>query len=103
MIKSGGDWQLSLEKLPELLEGLDSVRRGSEEGLDYEDYLQILLLSSGKEKKLMRGMDMVEVAVREKGRKNFRLDACIVAMEVSVDVKANRRKVFNVTRAYGYD
>lgn len=103
LIKSGGDWQLSLEKLPELLEGLDSVRRGSEEGLDYEDYLQILLLSSGKEKKLMRGMDMVEVAVREKGRKDFRLDACIVAMEVSVDVEANRRKVFNVTRAYGYD
>ena len=45
---------------------------------------------------------MIELCVREKGRKNFRMDSCIVAAEISVDVKANKRKVFNVTRAYGY-
>lgn len=45
---------------------------------------------------------MIELCVREKGRKTFRMDSCIVAAEVSVDVKANKRKVFNVTRAYGY-
>lgn len=103
LMKSGADWQLSLENLPKLLEGLDSARRGSENGIAYEDYLQILLLSAGKEKKLMRGMDMIEMSIREKGRRNFCLDSCIVAIEVSVDVKANKRKIFNVTRAYGYD
>lgn len=103
LIKHASDWQLSLENLPELLNGLDSVRRGSEDGMSYGDYLQVLLLGTSKQEKLMRGMDMIEMSVQEKGRKDFRLDSCIVAIEVSVDVKANKRKVFNVTRAYSYN
>lgn len=102
LVKSASDWQLSLENLPELLNGLDSVRRGSEDGMSYEDYLQVLLLGVSREEKITRAMDMIELCVREKGRKNFRMDSCIVAAEISVDVKANKRKVFNVTRAYGY-
>lgn len=102
LVKSAADWQLSLENLAELLNGLDSVRRGSEDGMSYEDYLQVFLLGVSREEKITRAMDMIELCVREKGRKNFRMDSCIVAAEVSVDVKANKRKVFNVTRAYGY-
>lgn len=102
LVKSAADWQLSLENLAELLNGLDSVRRGSEDGMSYEDYLQVLLLGVSREEKITRAMDMIELCVREKGRKNFRMDSCIVTAEVSVDVKANKRKVFNVTRSYGY-
>ena len=102
LVKSASDWQLSLENLPELLNGLDSIRRGSEDGMSYEDYLQVLLLGVSREEKITRAMDMIELCVWEKGRKNFRMDSCIVAAEISVDVKANKRKVFNVTRAYGY-
>lgn len=102
LVKSAADWQLSLENLAELLNGLDSVRRGSEDGMSYEDYLQVFLLGVSREEKITRAMDMIELCVREKGRKNFRMDSCIVAAEVSVDVKANKRKVFNVTRSYGY-
>ena len=32
----------------------------------------------------------------------FCLDHCITALEASVDVKANKRKVFTVTREYHY-
>lgn len=102
LVKSQGDWQLSLENLPRLLEGLDTVRRGNEKGLSYEDYLQVLLLTKGKEEKLKRGMDMVELCIRAKGRPNFLLDSCIVAIEASVDVKANKRKTFTVTKQYCY-
>ena len=49
------------------------------------------------------GMDMVETSVREAENWNwFQLDHCITAMEVSADVKANKRKTFTVTRAYHY-
>ncbi len=95
LVKSEADWQLSLENLAELLNGLDSVRRGSEDGMSYEDYLQVLLLGVSREEKITRAMDMIELCVREKGRKNFRMDSCIVAAEISVDVKANKIKVFN--------
>lgn len=104
LVKTGADWQLSLENLPHLLEGLDSVRRSSENGMSYEDYLQIFLMAVGKEKKVMRAMDMVELSVRTTGEKpDFRLDSCITSIEASADVEANRMKVFTVTRQYCYE
>jgi len=46
---------------------------------------------------------MVETSVQEAKNWNwFQLDHCITAMEVSADVKANKRKTFTVTRAYHY-
>lgn len=104
LVKSPGDWQLSLSSLPELLGGLDTERKSCESGISYEDYLQILLLTLGKENKVKRGMDMVELSIRSmEGREGFRLDHCIVALEASVDVEANKRKTFTVTRQYCYD
>lgn len=103
LIKSSSDWQLSLENLSGLLSGLDSERKGTSDGVSYEDYLQILLLTESKGTKVTKGMDLIEQTIRDGGRKNFRMDSCITAAEVSVDIKANRKKVFTVTRAYGYE
>lgn len=103
LVKTPSDWQISLENLSRLLEDLDSSRRGTDRGMSYEDYLQVLLLSAGKEKKIMGAMDMIEQSIRKAGgREGFRLDSCIVAIEASVDVKANNRKVFNAVRQYCY-
>ena len=102
-MKSGADWQLSLENLPHLLEGLDSVRRSSDNGMSYEDYLQIFMMAAGKDRKVMRAMDMVELTVRTAGeRPDFRLDSCITSIEASADVQANEMKTFTVTRQYCY-
>lgn len=104
LIKSAADWQLSLENLPRLLEGLDSVRKSSDKGMTYEDYLQVLLLTAGRENKIKRAMDMIELTIRTVGgRAGFCLDSCIVAIEASVDVKANKRKTFTAIRQYCYD
>ncbi len=104
LVKNASNWQLSLENLPNLLEGLDSQRRGTSSGMSYEDYLQILLLSKKKAVKLNRGMDMIELAVRAKnGRQDFRLDQCIEAIEAFVEVRANSRKMFTAVRQYCYD
>ncbi len=103
LIKSAQDWQLSLEKLPELLSGLDTERRGTETGMGYEDYLQVFLLTKGKTAKLKGGMDMVELSVRSlPGREAFQLDSCIVSVEASIDVRANTRKIFTATKQYSY-
>lgn len=104
LVKSAESWQLSLGNLPYLLEGLDTLRHGTDEGMDYEEYLQVMMLTQNKANLLKRGMDMIEASVRSKsGRENFRLDSCIEAVEVSMDVKANRRKVFTVTKQYCYN
>ena len=103
LTKTAATWQLSLENLPNLLEGLDSQRRDAKGGMSYEDYLQVLLLSKSKAVKLTRGMNMIEVEIRStKGKEGFRLDCCIEAAEISVDVEANRKQTFSVTRQYSY-
>ena len=103
MIKNGNDWQISLGNLAKLQEGLDSMRKQYSNGLNYEDYLQIMMLSLDKTRKVQRGMDMVELEIRTAaGREEFCLDHCIVALEASVDVRANKRKTFTVVRQYQY-
>ena len=103
LVKNAATWQLSLSNLPNLLESLDSQRKTAENGMSYEDYLQVLLLAQSKKEKLERGMDMIEASIREsKGRDDFRLDCCIEAIEASIDIDANRNKVFTVTRQYSY-
>lgn len=103
LVKSSADWQISLGNLPDLMEGLDSMRRNDEKGMSYKDYLQVLVLTVSKEKKAMRAMDMIENTIREKGRKNFCMDSCIVALEAFADVKANKKKDFQVIRQYCYE
>lgn len=104
LVKSAADWQISLSRLPYLLEELDTLRKGSDSGMSYEDYLQILLLARGKREKLLRGMDMIEEAIRSgAGRSSFQLDSCIAAAEVSVDVTSSGGREFTATRQYCYD
>ena len=103
LIKTASDWQLSLQNLPDLLEHMDSDRKENDQGVDYEDYLQIFLLGTKKKEQIMRGMDMIEITVRKKENwENFQMDHCITALEASVDIQANQRKVFTVTRKYYY-
>lgn len=103
LVKTSADWQISLSNLGNLMEGLDSMRRNNDHGVSYEDYLQILLLSVAKEKKVVRGMDMIENTIRNKGRAHFQMDSCIVALEAFADVKANKKKEFHVIRQYCYE
>lgn len=103
LVKNSQNWQLSLENLSDLLSGLDSQRRSDENGLSYEEYLQILLLSESRNKKLKRGMDMIEESIRSRtGQEDFCLDHCVEAVEASVDIGADRRKVFTVKKQYSY-
>ena len=104
LVKTAADWQVSLENLGELLKKLDSSRRNSAGGMSYEDYLQVMLMTKNRQQKVLRGMDMIECTIRDKGnRPHFRLDHCIVALEASADVLANKKKTFTVTRSYAYE
>ena len=84
--------------------GPRTVTEDSKGGMSYEDYLRVLLIAKGKQEKVIRGMDMIECSIREKGKRpGFRMDHCIVALEASADVKANNKKTFTVTRQYAYE
>lgn len=102
LIKSDSSWQLQLEQLIHLLEGLDGFRKDNQQGLTYRDYLRLLLLSVSQEKQVMRGMDMVEYQVRcREGKENFRLDCCIAELQACLEVRIGAMS-FYADRGYGY-
>ena len=47
---------------------------------------------------------MIEADIRnQQGRENFRMDCCLDAMEVEIDVRVNRTRTYTVLHQYGYD
>lgn len=100
--KNNQTWQLELENLIHLPQLLDSGRKGDSEGMDYQQYLRLLLFLRNKDTQVMRAMDQVELEMKaRKGNTAFRLDHCLTALEVSVEVKAQEIDL-DVTRQYGY-
>lgn len=105
LVKNAQNWNLALEKLPDLLGELSVQRsQGEGQGMDYEDYLQALLFLESEDQKIMGTMDMIEADIRNHpGRENFRLDCCLDAMEVEIDVQVDQKRTYTVRRQYGYN
>lgn len=103
LMKSAESWQLALENLGELLSRLDTDRKTSESGMDYEDYLRVLLYLQDEDSQIMKCMDAFELTVRGKeGHEAFCMDSCIDALEVAIDVEANSKKTYEAIKSYSY-
>lgn len=98
-VKNGTNWQLSLENLINVTE---QTEKNYQEGLDYEDYLKVLLFMKNRSEITVRGMDLVELGMRSTGRVNFRLDHCVGSMEIRAAVNANRMKTYQINREFSY-
>lgn len=84
--KTEAGWQLKLGDLAGLADRLKDPVKDQAAGLDYGQYLQMLLGTNSEALSVKRGLDMVEDGVRGvKGREDFRIDCCIYAMEVQVE------------------
>lgn len=101
LVKDNSSWQLSIENLAHLGEGLDSFRRSSESGLDYKSYLRILLSVKNSANHAMRCMDVVELNLN-KNERRFRLDSCIASLEAEIKMSISGQE-FSISRSYGYD
>lgn len=49
-----------------------------------------------------RAMDLVESTMRCNGREDFRLDACITALSVEMNIRSERRVTFPVEASIAY-
>lgn len=75
-----------------------------EKGIDYEEYLRILLMSVSEETLVMRIMDLIEFQIRqEEGKEKFAFDACIDTLAVSFQIKGPENKIWQAERMYSYD
>ena len=85
--KTAQSWQTGLH---ELLTPMTAIRdREKGEGLDYDGYLQGLLLLEGSTVKTQRTMDVMEMDIRRiTGNGGFRLDLCLDTFRMRADAEA---------------
>lgn len=102
LVKTDGSWQLSLENLPNLLDGLDSLRKSSEQGLSYEEYLRLLLIKEDSGGINSRTMDLVEHNMRTRlGVPEFRIDQCISSLGLEMNLRYGT-ETLRMEREYAY-
>ncbi len=86
--KGETDWHVplsSLLRLKKQLKKADGVAKGGTTGLDYEDYLRLMLHLTGMANLKKRSLDLVEVNMRTVcGCPEFRADNCVIGMTAKI-------------------
>lgn len=103
LFKTAESWQLSLEQLPKLLETGDQSRKNAPGGMEYSDYLRLLLMQKSGKAVTFGAMDLVEYNMRtEQQHPGFRLDCCVDELEAGFTAVIGKRE-YEITRNYGYE
>lgn len=75
----------------------------SGEGLEYTDYLRILLALTDLDEQTLRFMDVVEMDIRQTpGNASFRMDGCVDRVEADILVNSAYGYSFQIIRRKGY-
>lgn len=103
LIKDKDSWHYGLTSaLSGKLE--DAEKPGHGDGLDYEDYLRIMMMLTDKADLTARAMNLVEAEIRcTPGNSAFRLDGCYVEVEACLRFVGIRGSILEVTRGKKYD
>lgn len=79
-------WSLALENLGRIVEILNKGAADKGKGLDYQDYLRLLLYMSSVSKQKQRGLDLIQLNLqKEKGMEKFKAENCIVAVKTKTE------------------
>lgn len=80
-IKTSSQWNLSIEGFKNFT-GKDLETASYDTGLEYEDYLRVLLAMQGKQKQYYRTMDVIQANVNVNENADFEMAGCISAAGV---------------------
>lgn len=98
LAKSAASWKTQLRNL------CVENRGNNSSGLNYREYLYILLSFSREETLVLRSMDMIEQNIRKiEGRQAFSLDSCIDTISMSFLIDGPEGKTWQADRWYTYD
>lgn len=117
LIKSGDEIQFDISNFLQRKMALSdkeggNVSKGSPDyqnkkyghGLDYEEYLRILLFMTNPIVKQYRTMDLIELNLRHSGSGNefFRMDSCTDMIDVEITIESSYGYRFSLKRKYAY-
>lgn len=101
--KGAGRWRTSLSGALDLQNTISGVDAGEDDqGLTYEDYLGILLVATGREKKTMRSLDVIEGVIRGlSGNNGFYVDQCTDSFRLRTVIRNERE--LTAERSFCYE
>ena len=101
IVKTASDWKTGIDSLINVRGSLTQESGGR--GLNYKEYLQIMLFLENKEKRTFRAMDIMEMDIRRTaGNAGFRLDACFDTYQADLSVSSRFGYSYEMTRCYGF-
>ncbi len=103
LMKTSADWKTGISNLKDFSGNIpDGENQGR--GLNYQDYLRIMLFLEDSEEKNMRAMDIMEMDIRmTEGNAHFRMDACFDSYLSDISISSAFGYHCNIQKRYGYD
>lgn len=101
LMKNAETWQLSLTGMTDTASIMDE-RQEAEDGLTYDDYLKMLLYSSGQQKLIWRAMDIIEWEVQRITEDTaFKMDECVGGFQTTYQYQSKGQE-FVYEKVTGY-
>lgn len=102
LIKTDETWFTDLDAIL-TMNKKDLLEKTKEDaGLDYEDYLRILLLFGDRDKELIRIRDMIERNLQKDGNKGFSFDECTVSFLLETEI-SGRTGTYTTGEIFSYE
>ncbi len=101
LVKTAADWKTGINCIKNVRGSLAEDSGGN--GLNYKEYLQIMLFLQDKETRTQRAMDIMEMDIRRTpGNAAFRLDGCFDCYQAFLSVTSRFGYSYEMTRRYGF-
>lgn len=101
IMKTAADWKTGINSLTNVRGSLTADNRGR--GLNYKEYLQIMLFLQNAEQRTFRAMDIMEMDIRRTpGNARFRMDACFDTYQADLSVSSRFGYAYEMIRMYGF-
>jgi hypothetical protein len=83
LVKSGKNWKTSLK---ELWKTEESHYKGK--GIDYETYLEMLIMAENNHKCVFRIMDLIQLNIQKRYQSNFLMSQCFQSIDITATFQA---------------
>ena len=99
--KTAADWKTGINCIKNVRGSLESDSGGS--GLNYKEYLQVMLFLQDSRKTAERAMDIMEMDIRcTPGNAGFRMVGCFDTYQAHLSVASRFGYSYEMTRRYGF-
>lgn len=102
LVKNNSNWQVEFQEIASAIQEPEKFYHEAT-GLNYSDYLRLLLAVKSKEEKVLRCMEVIELSMREiSGKEQFSMKCAIDSLEAEFQVRVQEHITFTIAEKRSY-